>query len=163
MEKQQTENAKEDLKSTLVLLTIRHGVIQWGHVGDSRLYYFENNRMTERTLDHSVPQMLVNAGEIREKEIRHHPDRNRLLRVMGMEWDGPQYQLSTEISVGERQSFLLCSDGFWENISENQMEACLKKASDVRDWLRRMTRIVSANGKGTNMDNYSAVAVWIRK
>lgn len=163
MEKQQTENAKEDLKSTLVLLTIRHGVIQWGHVGDSRLYYFENNRMIERTLDHSVPQMLVNAGEIREKEIRHHPDRNRLLRVMGMEWDGPQYQLSTEISVGERQSFLLCSDGFWENITENQMEACLKKASDVRDWLRRMTRIVSANGKGTNMDNYSAVAVWIRK
>lgn len=166
MQKQQRENAKEDLKSTLVLLSVCNGVIQWGHVGDSRLYYFENNRIIERTLDHSVPQMLVNAGEIKEKEIRHHPDRNRLLRVMGMEWDSPQYQLSASVPVGEgrgRQSFLLCSDGFWENITENQMEASLKKASDVRDWLRRMERTVQANGKGTNMDNYSAVAVWFRE
>lgn len=166
MQKQQMENASEDLKSTLVLLSVCNGRIQWGHVGDSRLYYFEDNRIVERTLDHSVPQMLVNAGEIKEKEIRHHPDRNRLLRVMGMEWDSPQYQLSATVPVregGKRQCFLLCSDGFWENITEKQMESSLKKASDVRDWLRRMERIVSVTGKGTNMDNYSAVTVWMQK
>lgn len=68
--------------------------MQWGHVGDSRLYYFKNGKIVKRTLDHSVPQMLVARGEIDEKEIRHHPDRNRLVRVMGMEWDEPKYQVS---------------------------------------------------------------------
>ena len=84
MKKQADENARQDLKTTLVLLRIVNGYVQWGHVGDSRLYYFKNGKIVKRTLDHSVPQMLVAAGEIDEKEIRHHPDRNRLVRVMGM-------------------------------------------------------------------------------
>ena len=95
--------------------------MQWGHVGDSRLYYFKNGRIVKRTLDHSVPQMLVAAGEIDEKEIRHHPDRNRLVRVMGMEWDEPKYQVSEPMPEEPGQAFLLCSDGFWENIEEEQI------------------------------------------
>ena len=88
MKKQADENARQDLKTTLVLLRIVNGYVQWGHVGDSRLYYFKNGKIVKRTLDHSVPQMLVAAGEIDEKEIRHHPDRNRLVRVMGIKISG---------------------------------------------------------------------------
>ena len=65
--------------------------------------------------------MLVAAGEIDEKEIRHHPDRNRLVRVMGMEWDEPKYQVSEPMPEEPGQAFLLCSDGFWENIEEEQI------------------------------------------
>lgn len=161
MEKQRAEHAKQDLKSTLVLMEIFNRQIQWGHVGDSRLYYFKENRIVKRTLDHSVPQMLVAAGEISEKDIRHHPDRNRLIRVMGMEWDAPKYQLSEPIPIEKDQAFLLCSDGFWENIEESQMESCLRKSSDVQDWLARMEKIVWKNGRGTHMDNYSAITVMI--
>ena len=46
----------------------------------------KNGKIQKRTIDHSVPQMLALAGEIREKDIRHHEDRNRLLRAMGNEW-----------------------------------------------------------------------------
>lgn len=162
MEKQNRENAKQDLKSTLVLLKLVNGTLQWGHVGDSRLYYFKRGVLQTRTLDHSVPQMLVAAGEIQEKEIRHHPDRNRLLRVMGMEWESPKYQISETISAQGDEAFLMCSDGFWENIEEEDMESCLKKSADIYDWLRRMEKIVLKNGRGTNMDNYSAVGVWIK-
>lgn len=162
MEKQNRENAKQDLKSTLVLLKLVNGTLQWGHVGDSRLYYFKRGVLQARTLDHSVPQMLVAAGEIQEKEIRHHPDRNRLLRVMGMEWESPKYQISEMIPAQGDEAFLMCSDGFWENIEEEDMESCLKKSSDIYDWLRRMEKIVLKNGRGTNMDNYSAVGVWIK-
>ncbi|MCD8021088.1 MAG: protein phosphatase 2C domain-containing protein [Clostridiales bacterium] len=162
MEKQRVENAKSDLKSTLVSLMIRNDVIEWGHVGDSRLYYFKDGSIVGRTMDHSVPQMLVNAGDIKESEIRHHPDRNRLIRVMGIEWDSPKYQLSPRIPKETGQAFLMCSDGFWEFIEDQQMEQCLKKASDVYDWLERMEKIVVKNGKGTNMDNYSAIVVMIQ-
>lgn len=162
MQKQKDENAKQDLKSTLVLLKLVDGQLQWGHVGDSRLYYFKDGVLKKRTLDHSVPQMLVAAGEIQESEIRHHPDRNRLLRVMGMEWESPKYQISEVMPAQGGEAFLLCSDGFWENIEEEEMQGCLKKSSDVADWLRKMEKIVLKNGRGTHMDNYSAVGVWIK-
>lgn len=161
MQKQKKENAKQELKSTLVLLKLVDGQLQWGHVGDSRLYYFKGGILKKRTLDHSVPQMLVAAGEIKESEIRHHPDRNRLLHVMGMEWESPKYQISETILAQGNEVFLLCSDGFWENIKEEEMQSCLEKSSDVADWLRKMEKIVLKNGRGTHMDNYSAVGVWI--
>lgn len=163
LEKQKREHAANKLKTTLVLLKIVGDTVEWGHVGDSRLYHFKDGALAERTLDHSVPQMLVAAGEIDEAEIRHHPDRNRLLRVMGSEWERPQYQLRAPLSVHGGEAFLLCSDGFWENVTEAEMETCLRKAHDVRSWLCAMERIAARNGRGTHMDNYSAVAVFLRE
>ena len=114
------------------------------------------------TLDHSVPQMMVSRGDLREKDIRKHEDRNRLLRVMGAEWDSPKYQMTGPVRVTRHTSFLLCSDGFWELIDEKMMCRTLKKAGSAREWLGVMEKIVLENGRGTNMDNYSAIAVFIR-
>jgi len=74
-----------------------------------------------RTLDHSVPQLLVKSGRIKEKEIRKHPDRNRLLKVMGVVWASPEYEKSRVITLNGKEAFLLCSDGFWELIEEKKM------------------------------------------
>ena len=159
---QQSENRRHaDMKTTLVVLTVGEESIRWGHIGDSRLYYFKNGRILERTLDHSVPQMLVSIGEIKEKQIRHHPDRNRLLRVLGAETEDLRYQLSEGEPRTGGQAFLLCSDGFWELIVEKKMESTLKKADSPQEWLAAMEQIVLKNGRGTDMDNYSAVAVWV--
>ena len=116
-----------------------------------------------RTLDHSIPQMLVMSGEITESEIRNHPDRNILLRVMGAEWDGPAYELLKPVPLRKCQAMLLCSDGFWELIDEACMCDCLKKSNSVEEWMAYMSEIVKINGKDKDMDNYTAVAVWVNK
>lgn len=151
-----------DMKTTLVLLYIGDTLVRWGHVGDSRLYYFENRKLISRTLDHSVPQALVAAGEIKEREIRHHPDRNRLLKVLGMEWDVPKYELADPVPRKEKQQFLMVTDGFWELIDEKHMERTLRKSSSPADWVKSMQEIVLKNGRGTGMDNYSAIGIWIK-
>ena len=148
------------MKTTAVVLCIDE-MIRWCHVGDSRLYYFKKKKLIQRTLDHSVPQMLVYAGEIKEKEIRNHPDRNRLLRVMGMEWTSNSYTLSDPVEKTGEQAFLLCSDGFWELIVEKEMQKCLKKAKTPEEWLELMKQIILKNGSNRDMDNFSAVAVWL--
>lgn len=161
LDRQEKEGLKQSMKTTMTALLIDANMIRWGHIGDSRIYYFQNNRLVSRTMDHSVPQMLVAAGEIKEREIRHHPDRNRLLRVMGVEWDRPVYQLADPVPRKGKQAFLLCSDGFWELVDEREMTILLKKAKNVDQWLNDMEFLVKKHGAGTNMDNYSAVAVWI--
>lgn len=160
LEQQRLAGNTQAMKTTMTALLMNNNTICWGHIGDSRIYYFQNNKLVSRTMDHSVPQMLVAAGEIKEKEIRHHPDRNRLLRVMGVEEETLRYQLSELIARKGRQAFLLCSDGFWELIDEKEMTTLLKKANTVEQWLDEMEVLVRRHGYGTNMDNYSAVAVW---
>ena len=59
MAAQEERGAQDKMKTTMVVLATDESTVQWGHIGDSRLYYFKNNRLVSRTLDHSVPQMLV--------------------------------------------------------------------------------------------------------
>ena len=162
LKKQLDENAGNTMKTTLTCLSITDNNARFGHVGDSRIYYFEKAKYKLRSQDHSIPQMLVNRGDIREKDIRHHEDRSRLLRVMGTEWNEPKYQMVDHIPLTKNSSFLLCSDGFWELIDEKNMCKTLKKASDPDDWLKSMEEIIWKNGRSSNMDNYSAIAIFVR-
>lgn len=160
--KQAEEMMEGDMKTTFVVLGINNREVNWGHIGDSRLYYFNGKRIVKRTYDHSVPQMLVNIGEIEEKDIRSHPDRSMVLKVMGMDWEHPFYEIAEPVPALLGQSFLLCTDGFWENIEDEEMEICLKKAKSVYEWIEYMEEIVVKKGENKDMDNYSAIGVWIR-
>lgn len=156
---QRAQRDKFGMKTTAVCLSIIGDICQWGHIGDSRLYVFGKNKVKCRTLDHSVPQMLALSGEIKEKHIRHHPDRNRLLRVVGVEWDSPRYEVSEELPLADCEAFLLCTDGFWEHIDPKKMGSLLKKSKTVDEWLDLMTAEVEKNGNGQDMDNYTAITV----
>lgn len=160
MAEQKVRNAKRKMKTTGIAVVTDDRNAYIGHIGDSRGYVFYKNKVKTRTLDHSIPQMLVLSGEIKESQIRNHPDRNTLLRVMGVEWDDIMYELMAPLPLKKCQAFLLCSDGFWELIDEKEMCDQLKVAHSVEEWLANMVRIVQINGKGKNMDNYSAIAVW---
>ena len=162
LQEQRRQNRPGDIKTTLTLLHIAGDVARWAHVGDSRVYHFSGSHLAGRTLDHSVPQMLVAQGQIRERDIRHHEDRNRLTRVLGMEWESPRYELSPEVMLAPPASFLLCSDGFWELVDEKEISRQLKKALTPDDWLASLKAAVQRNGRGKNMDNYSAIAVFAR-
>lgn len=161
MKEQEICHAKFQMKTTVVVLVIYENMAYWGYVGDSRLYMFKKNRFKLRTIDHSVPQMLVLAKSIKEAEIRHHPDRNKLLRVMGITWETPLYEQDS-LKLKGKESFLLCTDGFWELITEKQMINYLKESKNADQWLESMVNEVVYNGKNLDMDNYSAIAVMIR-
>lgn len=148
------------MKTTVVSLVIADGKCTWSHIGDSRLYMFRDNDSVLRTLDHSVPQMLVSSNEIKEKEIRFHPDRNRLLRVLGSDGEKPRYAVSETVNLNDCRAFLLCTDGFWELIDEKQMCSLLKKSNSPHSWLKNMEEIILKNGKDKEMDNYTAIAVF---
>lgn len=162
LQKQRMEGKESSMKTTLTCLSIFSDRARFAHVGDSRIYWFEKGKYRLRSQDHSVPQMLVNSGAIQEKDIRHHEDRSRLLRVMGTEWSSPRYQLVEDLLLTKKSSFLLCSDGFWELIDEKEMSVQLKRSATPGEWLQRMEKVILANGRGTNMDNYSAIAVFVR-
>lgn len=163
LETQKITNANYEMKTTLVALRVFADTAVWGFIGDSRLYHFRNSKVIYRTKDHSVPQMLVEIGEIKEKKIRMHEDRNKLLRVIGTEWETPKYELCEDaVSLQSGDAFLLCSDGFWEYIDERKMQKTLKKSGSPDEWLSFMEEGVITCGRGYNMDNYSAIAILIR-
>lgn len=159
--RQKEEQLTDAMKTTCVAFVADDSEAYLGHVGDSRGYIFYTDKTWQRTCDHSVVQMLVLAGDAKEKQIRHHVDRNKLLRVFGTEWFKDFCEFLPTVEVAKAKAFLLCTDGFWELITERQMQKCLKKAASPKEWLEKMAAIVQKNGKNSNMDNYTAIAVFV--
>lgn len=160
MKHQMECNACNKMKTTAVCMLTDEDCAYIGHIGDSRFYAFSKNDTYIRTFDHSVPQLLVEAKTINESQIRNHPNRNMLLKVMGCKWDEPLYEIESKISLKDYQAFLLCSDGFWELIKENEMMSTLSESHAPEEWLSKMTAIVEHVGRGKEMDNYSAIAIF---
>ncbi|WP_295882315.1 protein phosphatase 2C domain-containing protein [uncultured Thiohalocapsa sp.] len=157
---QQKSPALERMRTTLVILVSDGSAARWGHVGDSRLYYFRGGRLAAQTEDHSVPQAMVKAGEIRAADIRHHEDRNRLLRTLGNDEEPRPTLVPAPVPLAPGDAFLLCTDGFWEYVTETQMEIELAKAADPDTWLRNMTRRLVKQAEPEH-DNYTALAVFV--
>ncbi len=161
------QTGAQQMKTTLTMLYIdeQAHACAGAHLGDSRIYHFVNGRYVYCTFDHSVSRMAVLSGEITMDEIRHHQDRNRLLKVVGMEeafspeWD------QFEVNDNAAHAFLLCSDGFWEYVTEQEMEGELFNSKTPEEWINRMREILESRAaeKGKhNHDNNSAVAVWYK-
>ncbi len=159
MEAQGRLDKDSEMKTTVVVLVLNDEKAMWAHVGDSRLYVIRKGRDWKRTLDHSVPQMLVSMGEISEKDIRGHADRNRLVKVLGVEWEEAEYEISGVHEMQDKDAFLLCSDGFWELIEEKTMTKLLRHNQEPEAWVEKMVEVVRKNGADKNMDNFSAIAV----
>ena len=159
----QDEAAQEPLlsgmRTTLVVLACSNeGKVVWGHVGDSRLYLFRHGNILHQTRDHSVPQMLVDAGKIKPEEIRGHEDQNRLTRAVGQDGVLHPTILSELILLEEGDAALLCSDGIWTWVLEEEMEADLQMARSADAWLAALEKRVGAGATG-QYDNYTAIAV----
>lgn len=147
------------MKTTVVALELEKQNAVWAHVGDSRLYHFHNGKIVTQTRDHSVAQMSVMLGDITPDQIRFHPDRSRVLRALGQK-DALKVDCKEAQLEKGKHAFLLCTDGFWEYVLENEMEEELGKAENPDEWLSLMRKRLSERIPEDN-DNNTAAAVWL--
>ena len=128
-------------------------------MGDSRLLHFSGGALAHATRDHSVTYRKFLGGEISYMDIYHDDDRGRLLRVLGKEPCRPE---AGGAAAEPGDAFLLCSDGFWEYVYTEEMQADLCKSSSPEAWaesmlLRHIRRTPPEN------DNFSLIAVFLEE
>ncbi len=148
------------IHTTVVVLLCDSKSFIWGYVGDSRFYLFRSGKIVLQSEDHSLSQAMVIAGEIKPNELRHHEDRNILLRALGKKGNLRPGLADGKSPWQRGDVFLLCTDGFWENITEEEMERELALNKTPRKWLTSMEKIILERVHG-NYDNYTAIAVYI--
>jgi serine/threonine protein phosphatase PrpC len=159
IKRQDEDTTLMGMRTTIVVLISDMKTALWGHVGDSRLYFFRQGRLERQTSDHSVPQAMVDARQLKPSEIRHHEDRNRLLRSLGGREELRATIEEKAHSIRPGDAFLLCSDGFWEYVTETAMEVDLAKSGSPSDWVRFMELRIRAAAP-EEQDNYTALAVF---
>jgi PPM family protein phosphatase len=124
-----------------------------GHAGDSRAYLVRNEHATVLTNDHSWVGEQVRAGALEPGAERRHPRRNVItMAVMGGDLD-PQV-LSQPLAAGD--ILMLCSDGFWEPLTDEHIGALLGTPGPLTAVVERAAE--SALGAG-GTDNVTLLAL----
>jgi len=96
------------------------------NVGDCRVYRFINNKLIRLTKDHSVVESLLSMGLIDEIQAKHHPEKHILTSfIVG----DPSVEISDisvrDIEIYEDDVFLICSDGFWNELPDDEIKMAL--------------------------------------
>nr|WP_310617135.1 protein phosphatase 2C domain-containing protein [Pantoea cypripedii] len=124
----------------------------WAHAGDSRVYHFRHGALHQVTRDHSLAQQLREAG-YENTGINS----NLLYNALGVEPARPA-TFSEVIALEDGDAFLVCTDGFWLNLTTEEMEQALRMVNACEEWLALMEQAVNRSVKS---DNLSALAIWI--
>lgn len=155
--------AKQTLSSkmmtTAAYLCVCQGQAIWAHIGDTRIYYYFNGKPRCYSVDHSVSQMRVYMNEITRDEIRKDKNRSKLTRALGDGTASADIHCPVVLKKGVH-AFLICSDGVWEAVSDDQILACLNRSKTAEEWIKNI-QTFSAPDAGEK-DNQSAVAMIVR-
>jgi len=144
------------MQSTLSTLVITPGAAHLGHVGDSRVYRRRNGELELLTTDHSQVMELLRMRIITPEQAITHPARYALTRSVGGD-----ITVRTDIrneSLERDDTFLLCSDGLWSNVTSGEIAEAL--GLPPAETCRHLIDL--ALGRGGD-DNATAMVVRVRE
>jgi len=145
-----------DLKgmgSTLTAAFVRRETVFWAHVGDSRLYLFRGDEISQITEDDTMAGFLLTEREITKEEARVHPGRNFLFDFIG----GGEFEEETgSFPLRKDDLLLLTTDGLHDRVPEETLVSILRSKSGLDKKLDTLVSTVLEKG---GKDNVTVVGV----
>lgn len=115
----------DNMQTTLTAVTLEHGSLTIGHVGDCRLYRVRDHNIEVLTRDHTMANDLLQLHLISEEQVQQHPGRHQLTRSIGGE---PVLRVDTiREQILPADIYLLCSDGLWSEITDEDIKIAMQE------------------------------------
>jgi serine/threonine protein phosphatase PrpC len=125
-----------------------------GHVGDSRIYRFFDGEITQLTTDHSLVQEQQDLGLLKEEDAATHRLKNVITRSIG---GREEVEVDTARGrCGDGDIFLLCSDGFSNEVTPAEMAAILSGPGSLEE---KADRCIDLANEKDGTDNITVVLV----
>ena len=144
-----------EMGTTITSALIFDGTAYIVNVGDSRTYVYRasKGRLSQVTRDHSLVARLVEVGAISREDVYTHPDRNKVYRGLGEKGEVKVDWFT--LPVQEEDYLVLCSDGLWEMVRDQEIENIMKKCAG--DPARASAALVESALRGGGTDNISVI------
>ncbi len=142
------------MATTVALIHVDGKNVTVAHVGDSRVYRLEEGRFYRETVDHTDLNDDIRAGRTSREQAAELASRNVINRALGVD-SGVEVEIKS-IHAREGARFLLCSDGIYRHMSDEEIARVLAEHKDPQRAADELKRIVHQRGAD---DNLTAVVV----
>lgn len=144
--------------TTIVVALLTHDYLIFGNIGDSSGFVMKKGKLHKVTRDHTLVNLLVQAGNLTEEEAKFHPKKNVLMKALGAAEKCELDIFDVDMNV---DGILLCSDGLTNMMSPEQIEKVLCDPElEIEEKISKLIRKCNARG-GT--DNISVAYLMINE
>jgi len=150
----ESDPAYKTMATTVALIHVDGSRVTVAHVGDSRVYRLEDGRFYRETIDHTDLNDDIRAGRVLPEHASELAGRNIINRALGVERN-VEVEIKS-IRAGEGARFLLCSDGIYRHMSDEEIARVLAEHKDPQRGADELKRIVHQRGAD---DNLTAIVV----
>lgn len=148
-----SEEEFHGMGTTFVATTVDEEEISVVNIGDSRLYLY-SDALRQITLDHSLVEELLRAGQIEKSRAKNHPQKNIITKALGASMDMEPDFFKVEWKAGDK--ILLCSDGLSNMVDDDEIEEILAADSDEG---KIVTQLVDQANYYGGLDNIATVII----
>lgn len=140
---------REGMGTTLTAVYVQDNKAYIAHVGDSRAYLIRQKELIQLTEDHSYVNQLVSLGTLSPEEAQRHPQRNILLRVLGI-----KEELTVDLAVVDLQAkdrLLVASDGLFSDVDKDELTNILLNDLDLLQTADQLIDLALTHGGKDNV------------
>lgn len=142
------------MATTLCFTYIHDGMLYVANIGDSRVYLAHGDSIMQITDDHTYVNDLVKMGAITKEEAATHARKNVITRAIGANANNEPDCFSVPVANGDK--LLLCSDGLYDELSDDEILAGLTRFEDMMIVAEDLVSMANDNG---GHDNVSVICV----
>jgi protein phosphatase len=132
--------------TTLTTAVIQDDQLFFAHVGDSRGYIVSETDIVQLTEDHTYVADLLKQGLISPNEAQNHPYDNIITRAIGVSNNLIVDHSLTSYKIKSKQAVVLCSDGLYKCISDDEIYNTIQRYPDPSAACRKL--VFRANQEG---------------
>ena len=146
---EETHPESKGMGTTLVMAVVTNDYIIMSNIGDSSGFVIKKNKLHKITIDHTLVNYLVLAGELTPEEAANHPRKNILMKALGANdpIEGDIFDCDMDID-----GIFLCSDGVTNMLEVPQIEKVLESDLEIEEKIVKL--IHKCNNRG-GLDNMS--------
>ena len=135
--------------TTLVMAILTKDYLLFANIGDSSGFVLKEGKLHKITYDHTLVNLLVQAGELTPIEAKNHPRKNVLMKALGANdpIEADIFDCSMDIDA-----ILLTSDGCTNMLDNEQIEKVLNSDLEIEEKIVKL--IHKCNNRG-GLDNIS--------
>ena len=135
--------------TTLVMVLYTKDYLLFGNIGDSSGFIIKNKKMHKVTVDHSLVNLLVEAGELTEEQAKTHPRKNVLMKALGASQNVEADIFECSVDV---DGILLASDGLTNMLEISKIEDVINSKEEIEEKIVNLIQKANNNG---GLDNIS--------
>lgn len=143
-----------DMGTTCDICFIDFDTLYTCHVGDSRIYLYRDNNLTQLTTDHTLMEELLKNGSITKSEIENHPGKHMITRAVGTE-EGIESDFD-KLKLLDGDIILMCSDGLTNMLSDTAIKKVLLPGGELGVMTKRLIEKANENG---GLDNITVIVL----